>query len=76
MLCELTDSQANPIYFKDPDKYTSGILDEVVSMSIIKDTKYVEAVKINPVIDTYPIYRRSYIKDFASAIGWISSGER
>ena len=71
MLCELTDSQANPIYFKDPDKYTSGILDEVVSMSIIKDTKYVEAVKINPVIDTYPIYRRSYIKDFASAAGTI-----
>jgi len=71
MLCELTDSQANPIYFKDPEKYTSGILDEVISMSIIKDTKYVEAVKINPVVDTYPIYRRSYIKDFASAAGTI-----
>ena len=67
MICELTDSQTNPVYFNNPQTYTQGILDELISMSILKETKFVEDVKINPIVDTYPIYRKSYIKDFTTS---------
>ena len=38
-------------------------------MSFIKSPKAVEAVYVNPVQDTYPIYHRQYIKDFAMVAG-------
>jgi protoporphyrinogen oxidase len=67
-ICELTDSQASPRYFQDPAKYRDGILDELMQMSFLKDKKYVEDIKINPVLDTYPIYHKQYIRDFAQAV--------
>ena len=65
MVCELTDAQHNPVYFKQPESHTQGILDELVEMKFIKNKKFVEGVKVNPVIDTYPIYHKRYLKDFA-----------
>jgi protoporphyrinogen oxidase len=67
VICELTDSQVRPVYLNQPDLYTDGILEELVHMSFIKSKKYVEDVKINPVVDTYPIYHRYYNEDFGKA---------
>jgi len=64
MICELTDSQTDSNYFHDPQKYTKGILSELETMSFLRNKKYVEDVKINSVLDTYPVYHRNYIGDF------------
>jgi protoporphyrinogen oxidase len=71
VICELTDSQMEPLYFKNPQKYTSEILDELVGMRFLKSKKYVDDVRINPVVDTYPIYHKRYIKDFAGALATV-----
>jgi len=71
LICELTDSQGAPVYFKNPKKYTQQILDELISMSFLKGTKFVEDVKINPIIDTYPIYSKNYIEDFTNTVGTV-----
>ena len=68
-ICELTDSQVSPVYFSDPSKYRDGILDELVQMSFLKDRKYVEDIKVNPVRDTYPIYHKRYNQSFGQAVG-------
>jgi protoporphyrinogen oxidase len=68
MVCELTDAQNNPIYFKDPENYTSEILDELTEMKFIKSKSFVEDVKVNPIIDTYPIYHKRYLKDFSEIV--------
>ncbi len=65
MICELTDSQKSPVYFKDPQGFKDGILDELVGMRFIKNKKFVDAVHVEPVQDTYPIYHRRYSHDFA-----------
>ncbi|MFA5087629.1 MAG: FAD-dependent oxidoreductase [Candidatus Omnitrophota bacterium] len=67
VICELTDSQNAPVYFHNPRQYGDVILQELASMGFLKDLKCVEAVQINPVVDTYPIYHRRYKKDFAAA---------
>ena len=67
-ICELTDSQKSPLYFQDPVKFQDGILDELTQMSFLTDKKHVEDIKINPVLDTYPIYHKQYIRDFAQAV--------
>ena len=69
VICELTDSQTKPVYFVDPQAYIPGILDELVSMAFLKETKFVEDVKVNTVSDTYPIYSKNYIKDFTATVG-------
>jgi protoporphyrinogen oxidase len=67
MICELTDSQLNPTYFKNPENYSHGILDELTGMSFLTDKSAVEDIKINPILDTYPVYHKNYLKDFAGA---------
>ncbi len=71
MVCELTDSQKKPVFFANPEKYTQRILEELVSMSLLKRIKFVEDIKINPILDTYPIYHKNYIKDFATTAATI-----
>ncbi len=65
MICELTDSQKVPHYFNDPQAHKDGILDELAGMRFIRNKKYVDAVHVEPVKDTYPIYHRRYSHDFA-----------
>jgi len=65
MVCELTDAQHNPIYFNQPENYADSILNELVDMKFIKNKSFIEDFKINPVVDTYPIYHKRYLKDFA-----------
>ena len=67
VICELTDSQTNPLYFHNPLKYTDGVLEELETMGFLKDQKYVADVKVNPVLDTYPIYHKKYNHNFAEA---------
>ncbi len=64
VICELTDSKTKPVYMHDPRAYIDGILNELQHMRFIKDRRWVEAVHIEPVVDTYPIYHRRYIQDF------------
>ncbi|MBI4309458.1 MAG: FAD-dependent oxidoreductase [Candidatus Omnitrophica bacterium] len=71
IIAELTDSQANPVYFRDPDRHIDGILNELVKMRFLKHRKHVESVHVVPVEDTYPIYHRGYNKDFGSAAAGI-----
>lgn len=66
-VCELTDSQIKPVYFRDPKSHTEGILNELVSMRFLKNKKYIESVHVNPVLDTYPIYHKQYKRDFGKA---------
>lgn len=68
IICELTDSQASPVYFADPASYKDGILKELEEMSFLKNSRYAEDVRINPVVDTYPIYHSQYNKDFGRAV--------
>ena len=71
VICELTDSQANPLYFVNPSAHKDGILKELLQMRFVKDQRAVEEVRIEPVLDTYPIYHRQYSKDFGQAAGVI-----
>jgi protoporphyrinogen oxidase len=66
-ICEVTDSQQQPLYFIEPTKYLAPLMDELLTMSFLKNLKAVEDVKINPVVDTYPIYHRDYHQAFATA---------
>jgi protoporphyrinogen oxidase len=68
-ICEVTDSQRQPLYFEDPQALTNTVLKELVSMKFLKNLAQVEAVHINPVTDTYPIYHRGYRQQFGSVAG-------
>ncbi len=37
LICELTDSQANPVFFRNPQAYKDGILKELVQMRFVKN---------------------------------------
>ncbi len=71
VICELTDSQAKPFYFLNPERYKDKILEELKGMAFLKDSRFVEGVQINPVVDTYPVYHRHYTRDFASIAGQV-----
>jgi protoporphyrinogen oxidase len=64
IICELTDSQSAPMFFHKSTNYTQGILDELQQMNFVKDRRAVEEVRVEPVVDTYPIYHRNYSRDF------------
>jgi len=64
--CEVTDSQSQAQYFDDPDRYTQPIVDELVDIAFLKDRKFVERIEFNRIVDTYPIYHKRYLKDFAA----------
>ena len=68
LICELTDSQTDPKYMNDTARYVPGIIDELKTISFIKRNASPEAVHINPVMDTYPIYHKNYHKDFGLAV--------
>ncbi len=76
LMCELTDSQTYPVYFHHPENYGGPILRELMDMSLLKGLKYVEDIKVNPVVDTYPIYHKSYVRDFAAAAGAVKKFSR
>jgi protoporphyrinogen oxidase len=63
----LTDSQSKPQYFLNPKQHTDGIIQELLHMRFVKDRKAIEDIRIEPVVDTYPIYHRHYNKDFGQA---------
>ncbi|MDP6495316.1 MAG: hypothetical protein QGI09_07850, partial [Dehalococcoidia bacterium] len=63
-ICEVTDSQLKPIYFRDPSAYQDGVIGELEGMSFLKHARHIEAIHINPVVDTYPIYHKRYLTDF------------
>jgi protoporphyrinogen oxidase len=67
VICELTDSQSKPVYFADPARYKDGIVKELVDMRFVMDRRAVEDVRCEPVVDTYPIYHRNYLRDFGAA---------
>jgi protoporphyrinogen oxidase len=76
IICELTDSQQKPCMFLHPERYLDQLLAELKGMKFLKDLKAVEAIKINPVQDTYPIYHKRYLADFlnaAEAVRYFSS---
>jgi protoporphyrinogen oxidase len=54
-----------------PEKYVQGVVKELKEMSFIRSQASVEAVHINPVADTYPIYHKRYHKDFGAAAGQV-----
>jgi protoporphyrinogen oxidase len=68
VICELTDSQRTPRYFQDPAAHRDTVLDELIEMSLFKARRFVDAVYINPVVDTYPIYHRRFHKEFSDAV--------
>jgi protoporphyrinogen oxidase len=63
-VCEVTDSQKNPVYFAVAEKCKDTVLNELCEMHFLKANKYVEAIHTNAVVDTYPIYHRGYLKQF------------
>ena len=68
-ICEVTDSQAEPRYMMQPERLTDAVLGEMVRMEFLRDLRGVEAVHINPVLDTYPIYHRNYQRGFGNVLG-------
>jgi protoporphyrinogen oxidase len=67
-ICEVTDSQRLPQYFKQPESHIDQVFNEIVRMGFLKSRGGIEAVHINPVLDTYPIYHQSYKRDFGAAV--------
>lgn len=68
-ICEVTDSQTTPKYFREPERYVDGVLEELVAMKFLKSKKFVEKVHVNSVRDTYPIYHKQYNRDFGKSAG-------
>lgn len=66
-ICEVTDGQTAPTHFENPQSLVDGILKELVGMRFLNRPGRVEAVHINPVRDTYPIYDRRYLDRFDRA---------
>jgi protoporphyrinogen oxidase len=66
-ICEVTDSQREPCYFPLAETLTGKILGELKDMKFLRNHSHVEAVEINRVVDTYPIYHQGYLKQFADA---------
>jgi protoporphyrinogen oxidase len=68
-ICEVTDSQAEPRYMMQPELFSDAVLDEMIQMDFLRDRRGIEAVHVNPVLDTYPIYHRTYHRGFGSVAG-------
>jgi protoporphyrinogen oxidase len=75
-ICEVTDSQAEPRYMLQPERFTDAVLDEMVEMDFLRDRRGVEAVHTNPALDTYPIYHRRYRTGFGSVVGAVRKFSR
>lgn len=67
-ICEVTDSQASPRYMEQPERFTDEVINEMLRMNFLRNRRGVEAVHINPTLDTYPIYHRHYHKGFGSVL--------
>ncbi len=65
IICEVTDSQANPLYWDSANSLTDRVIQELVDMKFLRKASNVKSVYINPQQDTYPIYHKDYLKDFA-----------
>ena len=65
VICELTDSQTNPKYFAHAKDHKEQIIRELIEMRFLRGAAYVEDIFINPVIDTYPVYHKQYLRNFA-----------
>lgn len=67
-ICEVTDSQRDPVYFTNPEAYRDTVLQELSDMKFIRKPSRVVAIYVNPVVDTYPIYHRLYLQQFDLAV--------
>ena len=65
-ICEVTDCQSKPIYFREPRSHLDQVLQELGRISFLRDPRKVANVHIEPVVDTYPIYHKRYHRDFAA----------
>jgi protoporphyrinogen oxidase len=63
-ICEVTDSQRYPVYFTNPEAHRDAVLRELSAMKFLRQPGRVEAIHVNPVVDTYPIYHRAYLEQF------------
>ena len=52
-----------------PESFTDAVIDEMIRMNFLRDRRGIEAVHINPVLDTYPIYHLKYHHGFGSVVG-------
>jgi len=66
-ICEVTDSQRAPRYFPVAENLTGAIRAELTAMKFLSAAAAVEDIKVNRVVDTYPVYHRGYLKQFAGA---------
>jgi len=67
-ICEVTDSQESPRYMLQPERYVDGILAEAQQIGFLNSRAGVEAVHVNAVRDTYPIYHRRYRKAYGGIV--------
>lgn len=63
-IVEVTDSQKDPIFFEKSDLLTNDILKELIDINFIKKISSIEDVKINKILDTYPVYHLEYKSAF------------
>jgi protoporphyrinogen oxidase len=75
-ICEMTDSQKNPEYFSQPERFIPRILREMGDVGFLRKGRDVEAIHINPVRDTYPIYFRGYQDEFTAAASEVARYSR
>ena len=47
-ITEVTDSQKQPLYFKDPEKYKDKVIKELMDINFLKNDK-IDDIKINAV---------------------------
>ena len=66
-ITEVTDSQKQPLYFKDPEKYKDKVIKELMDINFLKNDK-IDDIKINAVKDTYPIYHKKYKLAFGDIV--------
>ncbi len=67
-ICEVTDSQAAPYYMLQPERFTDTVVDEMIRMDFLRSRRGVEAIHVNPALDTYPVYHRRYHNGFGSVV--------
>ncbi|SME98851.1 Protoporphyrinogen oxidase [Tistlia consotensis] len=75
-ICEVTDSQSEPRFFDKAQGLTDPVLAEMEAMKFLKSRRGVEAVHVNPVVDTYPIYHRRYKQAFGGAVRTVKGFSR
>lgn len=66
-ITEVTDSQNDPIYFSNPEKFKDNVINELKNINFLKSNK-IEDIKINAVKDTYPIYHKRYKQAFGEIV--------